>query len=154
MPSEKCTSLRSVTVGASPTAAAREPAVSTLELTPEPRSVRTARTWVVGELAAIGREDLADAAELGVSELVTNAVIHSGTSPRVTAQLDDERLLVSVQDRGSSGTARRTEDHEPTDISGRGLMLVEALATAWSAEHSADGTTVWFELDTGMPQSG
>jgi hypothetical protein len=26
-------------------------------------------------------------------------------------------------------------------------MLVEALASAWSAEHSADGTTVWFELD-------
>jgi hypothetical protein len=26
-------------------------------------------------------------------------------------------------------------------------MLVESLATAWSAEHSADGTTVWFELD-------
>jgi hypothetical protein len=52
-----------------------------------------------------------------------------------------------VQDRGHRGTARRTEDHEPTDISGRGLMLVEALASAWSAEHSADGTTVWFELD-------
>jgi hypothetical protein len=33
-------------------------------------------------------------------------------------------------------------------------MLVEALATAWSAEHSADGTTVWFELDTGMPRAG
>lgn len=99
-------------------------------------------------------DDVAETAALCLSELVTNAVIHSGTSPRVTAQLDDERLLVSVQDRGSSGTARRTEDHEPTDISGRGLMLVEALATAWSAEHSADGTTVWFELDTGMPQAG
>jgi serine phosphatase RsbU (regulator of sigma subunit)/anti-sigma regulatory factor (Ser/Thr protein kinase) len=99
-------------------------------------------------------DDVAETAALCLSELVTNAVIHSGTSPRVTAQLDDERLLVSVQDRGSSGTARRTEDHEPTDISGRGLMLVEALATAWSAEHSADGTTVWFELDTGMPRAG
>ena len=97
---------------------------------------------------------MAETAALCLSELVTNAVIHSGTSPRVTAHLDDERLLVSVQDRGSSGTARRTEDHEPTDISGRGLMLVEALATAWSAEHSADGTTVWFELDTGMPRAG
>lgn len=99
-------------------------------------------------------EDVAETAALCLSELVTNAVIHSGTKPRVTAQLDDDRLLVAVQDRGNRGTARRTEDHEPTDISGRGLMLVDALATAWSAEHSADGTTVWFELDTGMPRAG
>lgn len=92
-------------------------------------------------------EDVAETALLCLSELVTNAIIHSGTSPRVSARLDAERLLVAVQDRGHRGAARRPEDHEPTDISGRGLMLVEALATAWSAEHSADGTTVWFELD-------
>jgi serine phosphatase RsbU (regulator of sigma subunit)/anti-sigma regulatory factor (Ser/Thr protein kinase) len=92
-------------------------------------------------------DDLVQTAQLCLSELVTNAVIHSGTPARVTARLDDERLLVLVQDHGNRGAARRTDDHDPTDISGRGLMLVEALATAWSAEHSADGTTVWFELD-------
>jgi serine phosphatase RsbU (regulator of sigma subunit)/anti-sigma regulatory factor (Ser/Thr protein kinase) len=107
-----------------------------------------ARRALAGWLAAWSvDEDVAETAALCLSELVTNAVIHSGTSPRVTARLDDERLLVAVQDRGHRGTARRTEDHEPTDISGRGLMLVEALASAWSAEHGADGTTVWFELD-------
>ncbi len=99
-------------------------------------------------------EEVTETAVLCLSELVTNAVIHSGTSPRVTAQLDDERLLVAVQDRGHRGSARLTEDHEPTDISGRGLMLVEALASAWSAEHSADGTTVWFELDTEVARAG
>ena len=31
-------------------------------------------------------------------------------------------------------------------MSGRGLSLVDALASAWAAEHSTDGTTVWFEL--------
>ena len=92
-------------------------------------------------------DDLVETAQLCVSELVTNAVIHAGTPARVTARLDDERLLVLVQDHGNRGAARRADDHDPTDISGRGLMLVEALATAWSAEHSADGTTVWFELD-------
>ena len=97
-------------------------------------------------------EDVAETAALCLSELVTNAVIHSGTTPRVTARLDTERLLVLVQDRGHRGTARRTEDHEPTDISGRGLILVDTLTTAWSAEHSADGTTVWFELD--LPRAG
>jgi anti-sigma regulatory factor (Ser/Thr protein kinase) len=129
------------------TASAELPADSSAS----PLARRTLARWLA---AWDVDEDVAETAALCLSELVTNAVIHSGTSSRVTAHLDDERLLVSVQDRGSSGTARRTEDHEPTDISGRGLMLVEALATAWSAEHSADGTTVWFELDTGMPRAG
>ena len=97
-------------------------------------------TWGVAD-------DLVETAQLCLSELVTNAVIHAGTPARVTARLDDERLLVLVQDHGNRGAARRADAHDPTDISGRGLMLVEALATAWSAEHSADGTTVWFELD-------
>ena len=110
-----------------------------------------ARRALAGWLAAWEVDgDVADLAALCLSELVTNAIIHSGTVPRVTARLDDERLLVLVQDHGHRGIARRAEDHDPTDIAGRGLMLVETLATAWSAEHSADGTTVWFELDLGQ----
>jgi hypothetical protein len=42
---------------------------------------------------------------------------------------------------------QQEEDYDPMSISGRGLTLVDALASAWSAEHSADGTTVWFELE-------
>jgi anti-sigma regulatory factor (Ser/Thr protein kinase) len=107
-----------------------------------------ARRALAGWLAGWGVDDeLTETATLCVSELVTNAIIHSGTSPRVTARLDEERLLVLVQDHGHRGTARRSEHHEPSDITGRGLMLVDTLAAAWSAEHSADGTTVWFELD-------
>jgi anti-sigma regulatory factor (Ser/Thr protein kinase) len=98
------------------------------------------RTWGVAD-------DLVQTAQLCLSELVTNAVIHADTPARVTARLDDERLLVLVQDRGNRGAARRADGHDPTDIAGRGLLMVDALATAWSAEHSADGTTVWFELD-------
>jgi anti-sigma regulatory factor (Ser/Thr protein kinase) len=107
-----------------------------------------ARRALAGWLEGWGVDlELAETAQLCVSELVTNAVIHSGTTARVTARLDDQRLLVLVQDHGNRGAARRADDHDPTGISGRGLMLVEALSTAWSAEHSADGTTVWFELD-------
>jgi serine phosphatase RsbU (regulator of sigma subunit)/anti-sigma regulatory factor (Ser/Thr protein kinase) len=107
-----------------------------------------ARRAVAGWLRTWGVDrDTVETAALCVSELVTNAVIHSGTAARVTARLDEERLLVLVQDHGNRGTARRAADHDPTDISGRGLLLVDTLASAWSAEHSADGTTVWFELD-------
>jgi hypothetical protein len=53
---------------------------------------------------------------------------------------------VLVQDEGSTGMVRRPGDLDETSISGRGLSLVEALTSAWRAEHNADGTTVWFEL--------
>jgi len=121
--------------------------MSTLELSPEPQSVRRARSWIVAQLAAIGRDDLSDAAELGVSELVTNAILHAdppivvrvgGTTthprvevhdtstapPRVRAMSDDERLLATV---------------------GRGLGIVAMFSTTWGAEVSSHGKVVWFE---------
>jgi anti-sigma regulatory factor (Ser/Thr protein kinase) len=61
-------------------------------------------------------------------------------------QADREYVLVIVQDRGGRGAVRRPEELDPESVSGRGLTLVDALASAWSAEHSTDGTTVWFEL--------
>jgi anti-sigma regulatory factor (Ser/Thr protein kinase) len=96
-------------------------------------------------------EDTVDTAELCVSELVTNAVIHSGTAPGVTARTDGELLTVLVQDRGARGTVQQDQDYDPMSVSGRGLTLVDALSDAWSAEHSADGTTVWFELELRVP---
>ncbi|PZS26928.1 MAG: hypothetical protein DLM59_17335 [Pseudonocardiales bacterium] len=121
---------------------------ATADLPSDTSATPRARRFVGSRLTEWGvADDVVEVARLCVSELVTNAVIHSGTAPRVTVRLDDERLLVLVQDRGRHGAARRAEGHDPMDISGRGLLLVDALATTWSAEHSADGTTVWFELD-------
>jgi serine phosphatase RsbU (regulator of sigma subunit)/anti-sigma regulatory factor (Ser/Thr protein kinase) len=91
-------------------------------------------------------EEVADRAQLCASELVTNAVIHSGTPSKLTLRLDDACLLVMVQDEGNRGSVRQDDDVDPLRISGRGLALVDALSTAWSAEHSTDGTTVWCEL--------
>jgi serine phosphatase RsbU (regulator of sigma subunit)/anti-sigma regulatory factor (Ser/Thr protein kinase) len=126
------------------------------------RNTRTASVGLPADATASGRarrflretltdwsvdSDIRDTAELCVSELVTNAVIHSGTPPEVTARLDEEFLTVLVQDRGASGSVERAENFDPMSVSGRGLTLIDALSTAWSAEHSADGTTVWFELE-------
>ena len=105
------------------------------------RFIRTTLTgWAV-------TEDTIDTAELCVSELVTNAVIHTGTAAELTVRLDDDVLTVEVRDSGGEGTVRAESFDDPLTISGRGLSLVEALTTAWSAERSADGTTVWFELE-------
>ena len=98
-------------------------------------------------------DDSIDTAELCVSELVTNAVIHTGTAAELTARLDDDVLTVAVRDRGGEGTISHSALDDPLTISGRGLALVDALTTAWSAERSADGTTVWFELEAETAQA-
>lgn len=118
-----------------------------MDLPGDPTAARQARRFVSGVLREWSiEEDVVDNAELCVSELVTNAVIHSGTTSMVTVQADREYVLVLVQDRGGRGAVRRPEELDPESVSGRGLSLVDALASAWSAEHSTDGTTVWFEL--------
>jgi anti-sigma regulatory factor (Ser/Thr protein kinase) len=118
-----------------------------MELPGDPSAARQARQFVSRVLRDWSiDEDTVDNAELCVSELVTNAVIHSGTTSSVTVQADREYVLVIVQDRGGRGAVRRPEELDPESVSGRGLTLVGALASAWSAEHSTDGTTVWFEL--------
>ncbi|HEX6246555.1 MAG TPA: SpoIIE family protein phosphatase [Nocardioidaceae bacterium] len=90
--------------------------------------------------------DVLDAAQVCASELVTNAVIHSASPSTITVRRDEEYLLVTVHDQGTSGPIRMPDRVEADAISGRGLSLVDALCSAWSAEHSADGTTVWFEV--------
>ena len=102
---------------------------------------QTLRSWEV-------EEETLEVAELCVSELVTNAVIHTGTAVELTAQLDREFLTVLVRDGGTTGSVQVPSDEaDPLMISGRGLGLVDAVATAWAAETSADGTTVWFEVE-------
>jgi anti-sigma regulatory factor (Ser/Thr protein kinase) len=115
----------------------------------DPQAPGNARRFLRATLREWGVEDdTVEAAELCVSELVTNAVIHTGTSSEVTAQLDPDFLTVTVRDGGGIGAVRRVlAPEDPLMISGRGLGLVEALTTAWSAEHGADGTTVWFEIE-------
>jgi anti-sigma regulatory factor (Ser/Thr protein kinase) len=134
-------------VAAAPADAVRRASVHLSGETTAPGDARrflreTLTAWGVGD-------ECLDVAELCVSELVTNAVIHTGTLTELTAQLDEQFLTVLVRDGGGPGTVRRpqVEEDDPLVVSGRGLMLVEALTSAWAAEHGADGTTVWFELE-------
>jgi serine phosphatase RsbU (regulator of sigma subunit)/anti-sigma regulatory factor (Ser/Thr protein kinase) len=127
--------------------AAPDQSRATTELPADPSAAGRARRFVADVLVEWSvDEDVVDTATLCVSELVTNAVIHSGTRSTVTVQADQEYVMVLVQDNGGRGAVRLPDDLDPESISGRGLSLVDALASAWSAEHSTDGTTVWFEL--------
>jgi anti-sigma regulatory factor (Ser/Thr protein kinase) len=84
-------------------------------------------------------------AELLVSELVTNAVRYGkGESIRVAVDQGDRRLVVSVSDSNPALPQRRDDEDA---YGGRGIVLVDALASGWGAEESGDGKTVWFALD-------
>ncbi len=87
-------------------------------------------------------------AALVASELVSNAVLHSGAGEddRLTVEVavSRDRVLISVIDPGRSGGAARPRCR--TDrLGGFGLRLVEQLATRWGSDR-AGGHRVWAEL--------
>ncbi len=121
--------------------------MSTLELAPEPRSVRAARAWVVDELEAIGREDLSDAAALGISELVTNAILHADPpiTVRIGGTLTHPRVEVHDNSHVPPRVRRMSDDDRLLATVGRGLGIVAMYSTTWGAEVSQQGKVVWFE---------
>ncbi|WP_369035028.1 ATP-binding protein [Streptomyces adonidis] len=98
-----------------------------------------------GRDAPKGRDDLLDVAELLVSELVTNAVLHAASRFRLTLTAAHGILRCEVTDTG-----RRTPRvrHAGAAESGRGMFLVDALARRWGCHQEGPGKTVWFELGT------
>lgn len=112
-------------------------------------SVPASRRFITGALQRWGLAELADNAELLVSELVTNAVNHAGTTVRVTAHASD-RLTVTVTDRRPDilpvPLDRMTD---PQAEGGRGLTLVATLSTDWGVRRGPDRKSVWFSLPLG-----
>lgn len=115
-----------------------------IEVEPELRCIAPTRAAVREHLSACGVEQTADA-ELMVSELVGNAIVHAGTDISVTVRCTQERATVEVHD--GSSVMPEVRGHEPMRPGGHGLRIVEALALRWGVEQSAGhGKTVWFEV--------
>lgn len=85
-------------------------------------------------------------AELLVSELVTNALIHARNGdPLVEVTASATEALVRVHDDGPP-VELEARDAGPTATSGRGLQIVETLADDWGTGPSGQGKVVWFSL--------
>ncbi|MFF7735449.1 ATP-binding protein [Streptomyces sp. NPDC007984] len=112
----------------------------------EPESVGTARRLVRVTLAAWRLDDLADDGMLIVSELASNAVRHARSrSMRVTITRPEAVLVrIGVVDRSRCSPEFR-EPHEEAET-GRGLALVEGLASDWGVDQLRWGKRVWAEL--------
>jgi GAF domain-containing protein/anti-sigma regulatory factor (Ser/Thr protein kinase) len=95
------------------------------------------------------REDVIERVELPLSELVTNAVMHTRSEVDVVLRLGEGALRVEVHDRSAVLPTRRSHDMDAS--TGRGLELVEALADRGGVEGNGPGTgkAVWFEVTAG-----
>jgi Histidine kinase-like ATPase domain len=121
-----------------------------LSLEPDAKSAAGARRWVASHLDGY-RASLVDTATLLVSEVVTNAVLHAGTDIEVALHRSVDRVRIDVADHSTALPAAK--QYTTDAATGRGLVLVEALATAWGVDPAMGGKVVWFELvdrgDTG-----
>ncbi len=116
-------------------------------LPPDATSASIARKLVREALHGFDNEDALDAAQLAISEIVTNALVHAGTSMHLRILLADHSLRVELTDGSSRLPAQR--DFGTAAPTGRGLLLVEELVTRWGAHAVPDGKVVWFEISDG-----
>jgi anti-sigma regulatory factor (Ser/Thr protein kinase) len=130
-----------------------------LEIRPDPAEVGRARRWARSVLAGSGMaadEPLAQTLVLLVSELVTNAVLHTGRSAVVRLSLPgapapETTVRLEVADAGGRAPVPRCAAADATD--GRGLTLVDGLADRWGWSREGTGKSVWCELDRRAPDA-
>ncbi len=123
-----------------------QPRTASITLPPEASSPRSARDL----LRLLGRSwhiAALDDADLLLTEVVTNVVLHAHTTMSLQVRWADDRLRVEVTDCSPAmprpRRATRRSEH------GRGLLLLDRLADAWGVtQHDNNHTckTVWFEI--------
>ena len=119
-------------------------AAARAKLAPELQSAGRARKFVDETLRRWDCGQQLDVVTLLVSEVVTNAIVHAGTEVEVSVELKPESVRIEVTDKEAGLPARRDATDE--DTSGRGLALVEAMASDWGVEARPGGKVVWFEV--------
>ncbi|MFF6791896.1 SpoIIE family protein phosphatase [Streptomyces filamentosus] len=113
----------------------------------DPQGLSDARAAVGQALRDWGMPELSDDAELLTGELLVNVLLHTEGGAVLTLEVLPEpvrRVRLSVQDRSSAWPRRRTPGEAAT--SGRGLLLMDALASRWGVEPRGEGKAVWCEI--------
>jgi anti-sigma regulatory factor (Ser/Thr protein kinase) len=110
----------------------------------EPAAVSEARSVIRLSLEPTDH-DLIDLVVLLADEVVTNAVVHGAGPIDLAVDANEERVKVMVGDRSEvrplPRRASRYAEH------GRGLSIVEAIASRWGVSDTEVGKSVWFEID-------
>ncbi len=85
-------------------------------------------------------------AQLATSELVTNAVVHGRSRVLLTCLVDAVTLSVRVEVGDDNSRHPQVQPRDDGALDGRGLFIVDLLATRWGVRDTASGKLVWFEL--------
>jgi serine phosphatase RsbU (regulator of sigma subunit)/anti-sigma regulatory factor (Ser/Thr protein kinase) len=112
------------------------------ELPADPALVGEVRSSAMRRLSDWGLDETAFAAELILSELITNAIRH-GAGPIRVRLLYGRTLICEVSD--ASNTAPHLRRAASTDEGGRGLFLVAQLSQSWGTRYLSEGKVIWAE---------
>jgi anti-sigma regulatory factor (Ser/Thr protein kinase) len=130
----------------------------------QPASVPAARRFVIDALSDWGHEKVAEDVELCVSELATNATLHSGSTffhIELEERAGGVRATVADTGMGAVDELARKPDLTETFVeglvpddpaaTGRGMFLVSALASTWGIDELPEGKRVWAEFGPELP---
>ncbi|MFC9604082.1 ATP-binding protein [Streptomyces niveus] len=122
--------------------------------TAEPRVVARVRRAMRLHLSLWGLSDLEDLAQICVSELVANVINHVGPGTPVTLAVstDGAHLRIELSDPDTRAMPTLLAPTSGAE-SGRGLMILDAVASRWGVISRADSKVVWCELATGLEVS-
>jgi serine/threonine-protein kinase RsbW len=116
-------------------------------LPPRRSSAAAARATVRAALPDQLDDDLGDTVVLLTCELVTNAIVHAHTPCQLRlSEPCAGTLRVEVHDDTTSAATMSVDPPSPASGSGRGLLLIDALAATWGTTTHPDGKTVWFDV--------
>jgi anti-sigma regulatory factor (Ser/Thr protein kinase) len=118
--------------------------VASVQLPLDHTAAGRARRFVGQTLRSWGCDDIVADAELLVSELVTNAILHARSPATVTVDRGNGSIRVAVCD-GSSAQPR-VRDYGPKAVTGRGMLLVDRISERWGVDIDGSGKCVWFEV--------
>ena len=127
-----------------PVGGPRTPGRVRRRLDDEAQSAWQARRFVADVLGAWRLPDIADAALLAVSELVTNAIAHTVGQLELGLVREHDHLLIEVADSSDRLPAFGRAADDAT--SGRGMFIVDAVAAEWGVSPTSTGKTVWARL--------
>ncbi|MFK4067111.1 SpoIIE family protein phosphatase [Streptomyces sp. NPDC029674] len=118
----------------------------------DPEGLADARAALREHLAAWGFGEVADDVEVAAGELLVNALVHTDAGAILTLEVlsgPPRRVRLSVRDRSSDRPRKRSPGETAT--SGRGLLLVEAVASRWGVEPRGEGKAVWCDFAAPEP---
>jgi anti-sigma regulatory factor (Ser/Thr protein kinase) len=106
-------------------------------------SVGRARSAIREALVGLS-DDVVEVSALLTNELVANAIAHGEGSISLSMEIRSDWVRVAVRDEGTVLPVLR--ESNPRAENGRGLSIVDSLATRWGVDPAGHGKSVWFEV--------